>query len=329
MDFIDEVTLWVSAGRGGDGCIAFRREKFVPKGGPCGGDGGDGGSVVFRAENNLSTLLDLRHRKKVRAENGKQGKGGNMTGKKGESVVVAVPRGTLVYDEEGRILADLTESGQQWVAAEGGKGGKGNTRFATSTRQTPDFSEPGTPGEKRKLRLELKLLADAGLVGHPNAGKSTLLARLSSARPKIADYPFTTLVPNLGIVDLGGYQSMVLADIPGLIEGAHQGKGLGDRFLRHIERTRVLLLMVDAHSMEPGTAVEKLIGELKLFNPEIIRKSKLAILNKIDLLTDEERQALPNRIEGITAVALSAVTGEGIQHLIQKLAEVMGGGRET
>lgn len=329
MDFIDEVTLWVCAGRGGDGCVAFRREKFVPKGGPCGGDGGDGGSVIFRAGNNLSTLLDLRHRKKVSAGIGEQGKGSNMTGKKGKSVTVAVPPGTLVYDEENRILADLTEPGQQWVAAEGGKGGKGNARFATSTRQTPDFCEPGTPGEKRKLRLELKLLADAGLVGYPNSGKSTLLARLSSARPKIADYPFTTLVPNLGIVDLGGYQSMVLADIPGLIEGAHQGKGLGDRFLRHIERTRVVLLMVDAHSMEPGTAVEKLIGELELFNPVLIRKSKLVILNKIDLLNSGERQALPHRIEGITAVALSAVTGEGIQHLIQKLAEVMGGGRET
>jgi GTP-binding protein len=244
--FIDEVEIEVVAGKGGDGCVSFRREKYIPKGGPNGGDGGKGGDVVVEATSNLSTLLDYRYRKKNRAENGKPGGPNNRTGANGEDLVLKVPCGTLVYDADtGALLGDLVEKGERVVVARGGRGGKGNARFATPTRQAPDFAQPGKEGERRRIRFELKLIAEVGLVGLPNAGKSTLISRISSARPKIASYPFTTLVPNLGVVNLGGYRHCVVADIPGIVDGAHQGVGLGLRFLKHIERTRVLLLLVD------------------------------------------------------------------------------------
>ncbi|MCJ7813283.1 GTPase ObgE, partial [bacterium] len=248
MDFVDEVSFWVYGGQGGDGCVSFRREKFIPKGGPDGGDGGDGGHVILCVNSNISTLMDLRHRKRYQAGSGKRGMGKKMHGKRGENITVQVPQGTLVFDIESHLLLeDLKYPGQEYIVARGGKGGRGNSRFATSTRQAPDFAEKSTPPEHHHLKLELKLLADVGLLGLPNSGKSTLLSKVSSARPKIADYPFTTTVPNLGIVYYENFKSFVVADIPGIIEEAHSGKGLGDRFLRHAERCRVLVFLIEAH----------------------------------------------------------------------------------
>lgn len=327
MDFIDELSFWVLGGRGGDGCVGFRREKYVPKGGPDGGDGGDGGNVVLRVNPNLSTLFDIRRRKQFRAGNGAKGKGKRRTGKKGKSVVIEVPRGTVALDgESGSVLEDLTEPGRELIVARGGKGGRGNTWFATPTCRTPDYAEEGAEGENRYIRLELKLLADVGLVGLPNAGKSTLLSRISSARPKIADYPFTTLYPNLGIVYGEEFKSFVVADIPGLIEGAHAGKGLGDRFLRHVERTRVLVLLIEAHSEEISTVYRILSQEMESFGPSLLEKPQLIVLSKVDLLPREKRAHLPLSLNGKSCYPVSAVTGEGIQSLLSaiilKLSEV-------
>jgi len=321
MDFIDEVTFWIYGGRGGDGCVSFRREKFVPKGGPDGGDGGDGGSVVLHVDSNISTLTDHRHKKKYAAGNGGRGKGKKMTGKKGMDIVVRVPPGTLVIDEDNNhVLCDLKEKGQVFIGARGGKGGRGNTHFATSTRQAPERADAGKAGEARHLRLELKILADVGLVGLPNAGKSTLLSRISSAKPKIADYPFTTLVPQLGIVRYGEYQTFVVADIPGLIEGAHSGKGLGDRFLRHIERTSLLLYMIDSTSESIEKVYHLLNDELKKYDSALVKKKKMLALTKIDLLTNLERKSLPKNIDRVPCFPVSSITGEGIQICIQGLA---------
>lgn len=305
MRFIDEATIRVAAGKGGPGCISFRRETFAPRGGPDGGDGGAGGDVVFIADEQLGSLQDQRFKRVYQAEAGMHGSGANKAGKDGENIEIRLPVGTLIKDTEtGEILVDLVKHGQEWVACEGGRGGKGNAHFVSSTFQAPKFAQPGEEGEFRDLTLELKLLADAAIIGFPNAGKSTLISRISAARPKIADYAFTTLVPNLGVVDMPQYQSFVIADTPGLIEGAHSGMGLGHRFLKHIERTRVFVHMLDGTKMlEDATAprpdsfdraIDELVhryeairNELGLYNEELLRKPEIVVLNKVDLLESE------------------------------------------
>jgi GTP-binding protein len=327
MDFIDEVTFRVLGGRGGNGCMSFRREKFVPKGGPDGGDGGNGGDVVLRVNPALSTLFDYRHQKRYKAGDGGNGKGKKMAGRNGESIVLPVPPGTLVRDaESGEMLGDMVQKEQTCIAARGGLGGRGNVHFKTSSFQTPETATPGREGESRFIRLELKLLADVGLVGAPNAGKSTLLSRISAAKPKIADYPFTTLVPNLGIVRYGQAGHFVAADIPGLIEGAHSGRGLGDRFLKHIERTRALVFLIDAMSEDLRLAYQMLFNELKRFDPTLVEKPRVIGLSKIDLIPREEREGLPKRIDKRTCHLFSGVTGEGIPELVDAVGKLLSGG---
>lgn len=322
IDFIDEVSFWVYGGKGGDGCVSFRREKYVPKGGPDGGNGGDGGCVILRANYNLSTLLDLRHRKKYQAGNGKNGMGKCRDGKRGEYVVIQVPPGTLVFDADHNILIeDLKDSGQECVVARGGKGGRGNAQFATSTCQTPDFAEKGSQAQSLHLKLELKLLADVGLIGLPNAGKSTLLSRISAARPKIADYPFTTTVPHLGIVYMKNYRNYVVADIPGIIEEAHSGRGLGDRFLRHAERCRVLVFLVEAHTQGIQSTYEMLLNELRLYDNSFLDKPRIIALTKIDLLHEEDKQRLPSLLNDQICIPISAVTGEGVEKLLNAVVK--------
>ena len=310
MQFVDEARFVVRAGRGGDGSVSFNREKYKPRGGPDGGRGGDGGSVVFRATEDLQTLEPYAHRNLVKAERGRHGSGNNRAGEKGDDVVVEVPVGTLVYDDDG-LLADLFEPGQEFVAAEGGSGGRGNGSFATSTRQAPAFREKGLPGEEREVRLELRVLSDVGLVGLPNAGKSSLLAALSAARPKVGDYPFTTLTPGLGVVDEKTYRDpFVVADIPGLISGASQGRGLGNRFLRHIARARLLALVLDA-SEDPEGAEATLRAELHVAG--LSGRPSVVVLNKIDTLDEELRDYLREHFP--EAVQVSALTGEGVVKL--------------
>ncbi len=313
--FIDYVKIMVKAGKGGNGCTSFRREKYVPKGGPDGGDGGDGGDVIIKVDPHMTTLLDFRYTKHYKAKNGEDGKGALKQGKKGEDVWIKVPPGTIVKDvETKRLLADLTKEDQIYVAAKGGKGGRGNARFKSPTHQAPRRSEPGTKGKERKLSLELKLLADVGVVGHPNVGKSTLLAKLSSARPKIADYPFTTLSPNLGIVKLNENKSFVLADIPGLIEGAHEGKGLGLKFLKHIQRTKLLLYLLDVTSKDIKGGFESLLNEIKLFDPQLFKRPRVVAINKIDLLPEGKIKRFNNNQNNICYI--SALTGQGLKNLL-------------
>ncbi len=321
--FLDEVHLFVKAGDGGRGCISFRREKFVPRGGPNGGDGGHGGSVLVRATGAWATLAHLYNRHHVKAGRGEHGRGSNQSGASGHDVVIEVPRGTIVRDfNSGDAVADLTSEGQTVVVAHGGRGGRGNQHFATPTRQAPRFAEPGGTGEEHHLRLELRLLADVGLVGLPNAGKSTLLARISAARPKVADYPFTTLEPYLGVVSRdGGLRSLVFADIPGLIEGAHAGAGLGHRFLRHIERCRVLLHLVDLASPEPvRRQIEVLSAELALFDPGLTTRPTMLVGTKADAVSDPGR---PGELEaaarqrGVPWAVISAVSGEGVEGMLE------------
>jgi GTP-binding protein len=327
--FIDEAKIWVKAGDGGHGCISFRREKFVPKGGPDGGDGGSGGSVYFEAVEDVDTLTDFAGRHHFRAANGGGGEGANRHGHDGEDLVIRVPVGTLVYDADlAVLLKDLNEVGMKVCICRGGRGGKGNKAFATSTRQAPRFSTPGKPGQERNLRLELKLIADVGLVGMPNAGKSTLISRCSQARPKIADYPFTTLSPVLGIVELTDFRRFVMADIPGLIEGAHQGAGLGHEFLRHIERTRIIVHILDimpSDGSDPAANYEKIRAELALHGSILAEKKEVVVLNKIDLdpdgsLTKNITDRLQKRSQGpFLLMAISAVTGRGIGKLNETL----------
>ena len=363
--FLDETSFRVRAGTGGNGCASLRREKYAPRGGPDGGVGGDGGSVILRADAQLSTLTDIARRSLYAAENGRKGTGANRTGRKGQDLIVDVPPGTLIRDvvgdqppSEGRILGELLVPGQTLVAAKGGKGGRGNKAFATSTRQTPRFAEEGVKGEERRIYLELKLLADVGLIGLPNAGKSTLLARISDATPKIADYPFTTLHPNLGIAELSGFRRLVVADIPGLIEGAHEGHGLGIEFLRHIERTRILVHLVSLEAAipalggapEPAQEVPQakdptLVPEGKAGDPEeglrilardfrtieselchysqsLAQKPRVVVLSKADLFSPEDRELLIREFSlriGVPVRILSAVTGEGTRDLLQEL----------
>ena len=323
--FIDKARIYVEAGNGGDGMSSFRREKFVEKGGPNGGNGGRGGNVILRADINLNTLIDFRYKRKFIARPGDRGGISNMTGHRGEDVIVKVPMGTVVRDDETNIMiADLTEDGQEFIAAKGGRGGKGNACYATSTKRAPTFAEKGEPGTKGWLRLELKLLADVGLVGYPSVGKSSIISRVSAARPEIAAYHFTTLTPVLGVVRLSEEQSFVLADIPGLIEGAAEGVGLGHDFLRHIERTKVLLHVVDVSGCEgrdPIDDFEKINHELEAYSPKLARRMQLVVANQMDLPDSEENLVkLKEYVQqkGYEIMAVSAVTGEGLQELMWK-----------
>jgi GTPase len=327
--FIDEVKIKVKAGDGGNGCLAFRREKFVPRGGPSGGDGGRGGDVVLVANPNYNTLLHFRFNPEHTAERGRHGEGSNRTGREGESTEVPVPVGTIVYDADtGEQLVDFTEAGQRFRVAKGGRGGRGNARFTSSTHQTPTEHEDGRPGEERRLRLELKLLADVGLIGFPNAGKSTLISRISAAKPKIADYPFPTLEPNLGVVSANDdYTSFVVADIPGLIEGAHEGHGLGIQFLRHVERTRLLVHLVDvseSSGRDPVNDFQVILTELASFSEELAAKPMFVVASKIDVAQDQARiESVRSLAEerGLPFFQISAVTGQGIDVLKRAMAE--------
>jgi len=326
MKFIDEAIISVKAGDGGNGCMAFRREKYVPRGGPSGGDGGRGGDIIMVATDH-NTLLHFRFNPEHTAQRGRHGEGSNRSGREGESIELPVPVGTVVWDADtGELLHDFTTKGERFVAARGGRGGRGNQHFATPTHQAPTEHEPGRPGEQKRLRLELKLLADVGLVGFPNAGKSTLISRISAAKPKIADYPFTTLVPNLGVV-LVGDRTFVVADIPGLIEGAHEGAGLGVQFLRHVERTSLLVHLVDISDFtgrDPVEDFEIIRHELASFSAEMAQKPMLLVASKTDAVQDAERLASVRRLaaeRGLPFFAISAVTGEGLDELVYAMAE--------
>lgn len=316
--FVDWAKVTVKSGNGGAGCVAFRREKHVPKGGPSGGDGGKGGDIVLMVDDNLYTLQDIKYRKSYRAKNGGFGQGSRKFGRNASDTVIKVPPGTVVIDEDiNQVVADLVENNSSVIIAKGGKGGRGNANFANSTNRTPRHAEPGFPGEEKHLILELKVISDVGLVGFPNAGKSTLISKISAAKPKIADYPFTTLTPNLGIVKYGNYRSFVIADIPGLIEGAHLGKGLGHRFLRHLERTRLLLFLIDISS-------DNIIEQYTILNNELIKysdrfkdKPRLVALSKADLTTEPPDISIP----GIDIIPISAVNGSGLEILIDKIVK--------
>ncbi len=329
MDFIDESKVYLKAGNGGNGCCSFRREKYVPKGGPDGGDGGKGGDIIITASPHVHTLLDQRYHPHYKSERGQHGQGKNCTGKSGRDLTIPVPVGTLVKDAQtGEIVADLVEEGQSVIVARGGIGGRGNARFATSTMQAPRYCEPGRPGEERDYILELKLLADVGLVGFPNAGKSTLISRVSSARPKIADYPFTTLVPNLGMVRWKD-ADFVMADIPGIIEGAHTGVGLGLRFLRHIERTRIIVYVIDMSEetmRDPKEEFTVLRRELGSYSQRLLDLKQIVFLNKCDLLTAKERakEAVAFiKEEGYPCFMASALTGDGLSDLLDEIIKDM------
>ncbi len=326
MGFIDESKFFVKAGDGGNGCVSFRREKYVPRGGPNGGDGGRGGSVYLVADPRLRSLIDFRYRSHFKAERGGGGQGKDRHGRSGRDCVVRVPLGSVISDAEtGEVLADLVNPGDRFLAARGGKGGLGNARFATATNRAPRKATPGRPGEERWLRIELKLLADVGLIGLPNAGKSTLLSRLSAANPKVASYPFTTLEPQLGVLQFRFRDPCIIADIPGLIEGAHEGVGLGHKFLRHIERTSILLHVIDCSGDDPLADYRVLERELEAYRQELLDRHKLLVLNKIDLvdqeLLDELQQIFAG--QGLETHAISAATGQGIDELKETLADIL------
>ncbi len=327
MKFIDEVTLFASSGHGGAGCVAFRHEKFIEFGGPSGGDGGKGGDVIFQAMAGLSTLLELRHKPHQKAEKGHNGMGKNRHGAGGKDLLIKVPVGTVIKDaESGDVLADLTENGQQVILLKGGRGGQGNARFASATNKAPKFAQPGEEHEERKLRLELKLMADVGLLGLPNAGKSSLISKVSAARPKIADYPFTTMVPSLGVVPYKDYRSFVMADIPGIIEGASEGAGLGHRFLKHLERSGILLHLVDISwipERDPIAEFEAINRELALFSPELAGKEQIIVITKTDLpVTQAELAQVRPWFEerGMPVFPISSATGEGVEALLDEIA---------
>ena len=328
MKFVDEALITVEAGNGGAGCLSFRREKYIPKGGPDGGDGGHGGSVILMADENLNTLIDYRFQPRYRADNGRPGAGRNKTGAGGSDLVLKVPVGTAIYnDETNTLVGEVVADGDVMTVAEGGRGGLGNTRFKSSTNRAPRRTTPGTPGEAYKLRLELRLLADVGLVGLPNAGKSTLISQLSAAKPKIADYPFTTLVPQLGVVSLAPHRNFVIADIPGLISGAAEGAGLGTRFLKHLTRTRILLHLVDVAPIDekdPVDVVETIADELEQFSPSLAARERWLILNKVDLVNADERDAFIDELKEAfnwphPVHVISGVTGDGCELLAYNL----------
>lgn len=326
MQFIDYVKIYIKAGDGGRGCVSFRREKYVPRGGPNGGDGGRGGHVIIKSTRELNTLLDFKYKREYKARRGEHGKGKNMHGKDGEDMIINVPVGTVIKDRESEeIMVDFDSEGKYQVVARGGRGGLGNAHFATSVRQAPRFAQPGEGGEERWLVLELKLLADVGLIGLPNAGKSTLISVITSAKPKIADYPFTTLVPTLGVVKLSNFKSFVVADIPGLIEGAHKGVGLGYQFLRHVERTSVLVHLIDVSYMAEGDPVEnyeKINRELRLYSSALLEKYQIVAATKIDVADKKRLDSLEQycKINNIDFFTLSALTGQGVKKLVPYLA---------
>lgn len=322
--FIDEAIIQVTAGNGGNGCVSFRREKYIPKGGPDGGDGGDGGSVIFIADVNKNTLLDFAGKHHWKARTGEAGQGKKCYGKRGDDLIIPVPPGTMIFDRDlDVLLADLDAPEKQAVIARGGKGGRGNWHFKNSVNQAPRYAEPGTEGQDRNIRLELKLIADVGLVGMPNAGKSTLLRSVSSARPKVADYPFTTLEPQLGIVELPGYRRMVFADIPGLIEGAQHGAGLGHAFLRHIERTKVIVHLLDLYPPDesnPADNYRKIRGELEAFSEMLADKTEIVAANKMDLAVDNDAlEALRKELKGTSIFPISGVSRQGLEPLLEQI----------
>jgi GTP-binding protein len=328
--FIDRTKIRIQGGHGGNGVTAFRREKFVPRGGPSGGDGGRGGDVWLEASESLNTLLHLRYNPEHIAERGRHGEGSNCSGRDGADIVVRVPIGTQVFDPEtGEQLKDFTEDGERWLAAKGGRGGFGNSHFATSTNRAPRYHQEGSAGEEHELQLELKLLADVGLVGFPNAGKSTLISTISAAKPKIADYPFTTLEPHLGVVDMGEFRTFVVADIPGLIEGAHKGAGLGDRFLRHVERTKLLLHLVDVSSFSGRDAVEDYVTinrELEAYDEQLASRPQIVVATKIDALDEPERLESLKRqaaADGRPFYAISSATRQGVKELVSAIAHAL------
>ncbi|MGV3740263.1 MAG: Obg family GTPase CgtA [Gammaproteobacteria bacterium] len=332
MKFADEAVIKIEAGNGGNGCLSFRREKFIPRGGPDGGDGGDGGSIYLIGNPELNTLIDYRYQRHFKAENGQSGMGSNCTGKKGDDLFIAVPMGTLAFDiETGECLADIQQANVPVLIAQGGFHGLGNTRYKSSVNRAPRQTTNGSPGESRQIRLELRILADVGLLGLPNAGKSTLIRTVSSAKPKVADYPFTTLHPNLGVVRVDAYKSFVMADIPGLIEGASEGAGLGHRFLKHLSRTCVLLHIIDVAPIDgsdPVKSAEIILQELSAYNPELLDKPRWLVLNKIDLIPESERElAIQKIVQGLgwtsKVFPISAVTGMGTQPLCYALMQLI------
>jgi len=331
--FVDYSVIEANAGKGGDGAVTFRREKYVPKGGPSGGDGGDGGNVIIKASTNLHTLLDFRYKKKYSAGDGDKGGNSLKDGKNGSDVIIKVPVGTVIKDAETeKLLFDLDADGKEVILANGGKGGKGNSKFATPTNQTPRFAEDGKPGEHKKVILELKLIADVGLVGFPNSGKSTLISKISSAKPKIADYPFTTLEPNLGIVRYKDFQSFTVADIPGIIEGAAQGKGLGHQFLRHIERTRIILFLIEITSEDLQNDFNILMNELKSYSTKLIQKKIFVSLSKADLVGSERlEKVLRFKFKGIKEkpIVFSSISGYGLDRMMDILWNNLGKNRNT
>lgn len=326
MGFIDEAKFFVKAGDGGNGCVSFRREKFVPKGGPNGGDGGRGGSVIIRASKSVNSLIDFRYRSHFKAERGSNGQGKDMHGRKGKDCIIVVPAGSIIKDSEtGEVIKDLTEDGEELLVAAGGKGGFGNPHFASGSNRTPRIATKGKPGEEKWLKIELKLIADIGLVGLPNAGKSTLLSKLSAANPKIASYPFTTLEPQLGVMHFKYHESCIIADIPGLVEGAHQGVGLGHKFLRHIERTRIILHIVDMADelcRENFVTIEK---ELNFYKEELANRTRIIVLNKCDLVDGQRQKELKEYFsnKNQNVIVLSCVSGHGIDNLVEKLEEIL------
>ena len=333
MKFIDEAMITVQSGDGGRGCVSFRREKFIPRGGPDGGDGGKGGDIVLKTTSRKRTLYQFRFKRHFKAENGAHGQGKQKTGKNGQDLTIELPPGTLITDADtGQVITDLIKFDETVVLARGGRGGRGNARFKTSTHRTPRFAQPGEPGETKTLRLELKLLADVGIIGLPNAGKSTLITAVSSARPKIGNYPFTTLFPSLGVVQTAWAEPFVVADIPGLIEGAHKGTGLGIRFLRHIERTRILVHLIDVSAMDtdnPLNAYTTVNKELAMYNQKLTEKPQIVVLNKMDLPeVGEAAEKFQAAIKEKQVILISALTGQGVENLKSKIIQLLDSLRE-
>ncbi len=328
MKFIDEAMITVQSGDGGKGCVSFRREKFIPRGGPDGGDGGKGGDIILSTTSRKRTLYQFQYQRHFKAKNGAHGQGNQKTGKNGPNLTIELPPGTLVIDgDTGHLIKDLVDTGETFVILKGGRGGRGNTRFKTSTHRTPRFAQPGEPGETRTLKLELKLLADVGIIGLPNAGKSTLIAAISSARPKIANYPFTTLTPSLGVVQTGWAEPFVVADIPGLIKGAHQGTGLGIKFLRHIERTRILVHLIDVSSIDPDDPLKEyhtINQELVMYDEKLVKKPQIVVLNKLDLPgVRKAAEIFQSALKDKKVLLISALTGQGLEQLKSQIVQLL------
>ncbi len=328
MKFIDEAMITVQSGNGGKGCVSFRREKFIPRGGPDGGDGGKGGDIILSTTSRKRTLYHFKYQKHFKAENGTHGQGNQKTGKNGLNLTIELPPGTLVIDADtGHLIKDLVDTGETFVILKGGRGGQGNTKFKTSTHRTPRFAQPGEPGETRTLKLELKLLADVGIIGLPNAGKSTLIAAISSARPKIANYPFTTLTPSLGVVQTNRAEPFVVADIPGLIKGAHQGTGLGIKFLRHIERTRILIHLIDVSSIDPDDPLSQyrtINQELVMYDEKLVQKPQIVVLNKLDLPgVRKAAEIFQSAVKDKKVLLISALAGQGLEQLKSQIVHLL------